>query len=141
MHVNLSGKSALVTGSTAGIGLAIAKGLATTGASVWVNGRKQETVNHAVDVIKAAPGAHVRGIVADVATEAGCKALAGAVPATDILVNNAGIFEPKPFFDIPDADWMPRPTSCPGCGCRGPTCRACSPPTGAASSSSPPNPP
>jgi NAD(P)-dependent dehydrogenase (short-subunit alcohol dehydrogenase family) len=106
MHVNLSGKSALVTGSTAGIGLAIAKGLATTGASVWVNGRKQETVNHAVDVIKAAPGAHVRGIVADVATEAGCKALAGAVPATDILVNNAGIFEPKPFFDIPDADWM-----------------------------------
>ena len=106
MHVNLSGKSALVTGSTAGIGLAIAKGLATTGASVWVNGRKQETVNHAVDVIKAAaPGANVRGIVADVATEAGCALRGRCQPPTSSSTTPASSSR-KPFFDIPDADWM-----------------------------------
>ena len=106
MNIDLSGKTAVVTGSTAGIGLAIAKGLAASGASVVINGRKPGTIDHAVDVIKAAsPGASVHGIVADVATAAGCDALVAAVPATDILVNSAGIFEPKPFFEIPDEDW------------------------------------
>ncbi|MCS3450355.1 MULTISPECIES: SDR family NAD(P)-dependent oxidoreductase [Bradyrhizobium] len=106
MKIDLSGKTALVTGSTAGIGNAIAKGLAETGAEVVVNGRGQAKVDAAVAAIgKAVPGAKVRGIAADVSTAAGCKALLAALPEVDILVNNAGIFEPKPFFDIPDEDW------------------------------------
>ncbi|MBP1296585.1 SDR family NAD(P)-dependent oxidoreductase [Bradyrhizobium elkanii] len=106
MKIDLSGKTALVTGSTAGIGNAIAKGLAETGADVVVNGRGQAKVDAAVAAIgKAVPGAKVRGIAADVSTAAGCKALLAALPDVDILVNNAGIFEPKPFFDIPDEDW------------------------------------
>ncbi|WFU36373.1 SDR family NAD(P)-dependent oxidoreductase [Bradyrhizobium brasilense] len=106
MKIDLSGKTALVTGSTAGIGNAIAKGLAETGAEVVVNGRGQAKVDAAVAAIgKAVSGAKVRGIAADVSTAAGCKALLAALPEVDILVNNAGIFEPKPFFDIPDEDW------------------------------------
>ncbi|MTV12391.1 MULTISPECIES: SDR family oxidoreductase [Bradyrhizobium] len=106
MKIDLSGKTALVTGSTAGIGNAIAKGLAETGAEVVVNGRGQAKVDAAVAAIaKAVPGAKVRGVAADVSTAAGCKALLAALPEVDILVNNAGIFEPKPFFDIPDEDW------------------------------------
>ncbi|MGX1106721.1 MULTISPECIES: SDR family NAD(P)-dependent oxidoreductase [Bradyrhizobium] len=106
MKIDLSGKTALVTGSTAGIGNAIAKGLAETGAEVVVNGRGQAKVDAAVAAIgKAVPGAKVRGVAADVSTAAGCKALLAALPDVDILVNNAGIFEPKPFFEIPDEDW------------------------------------
>ncbi|MCC8980101.1 SDR family NAD(P)-dependent oxidoreductase [Bradyrhizobium acaciae] len=106
MKIDLSGKTALVTGSTAGIGNAIAKGLAGTGAEVVVNGRGQAKVDAAVAAIeRAIPGAKVRGIAADVSTAAGCKALLAALPEVDILVNNAGIFEPKGFFDIPDEDW------------------------------------
>ncbi|QOZ33819.1 SDR family NAD(P)-dependent oxidoreductase [Bradyrhizobium sp. CCBAU 53421] len=106
MKIDLSGKTALVTGSTAGIGNAIAKGLAETGADVVINGRSQAKVDAAVAAIaKAVPGAKVRGIAADVSTAAGCKALLAALPEVDILVNNAGIFEPKGFFDIPDEDW------------------------------------
>jgi NAD(P)-dependent dehydrogenase (short-subunit alcohol dehydrogenase family) len=106
MNIDLSGKTALVTGSTAGIGHAIAKGLAATGASVVVNGRSQGKVDSAVAAItKAVPGAKVRGVAADVSTAEGCKALLAALPEVDILINNAGIFEPKDFFDIPDEDW------------------------------------
>lgn len=106
MKIDLSGKTALVTGSTAGIGLAIAKGLAASGASVIVNGRKQATVDKAVAAVKSvASGASVSGVAADVSTSQGCDALVAAVPQADILINNAGIFEPKDFFDIPDADW------------------------------------
>ncbi len=106
MKIDLSGKTALVTGSTAGIGHAIARGLAATGAEVVVNGRSQAKVDAAVAAIaKAVPGGKVRGIAADVSTAAGCGALVAALPETDILINNAGIFEPKDFFDIPDADW------------------------------------
>ena len=106
MKIDLSGKTALVTGSTAGIGNAIAKGLAATGAEVVINGRGQAKVDSAIAAIaKAVPGSKVRGIAADVSTAAGCKALLAALPQVDILVNNAGIFEPKDFFDIPDEDW------------------------------------
>jgi NAD(P)-dependent dehydrogenase (short-subunit alcohol dehydrogenase family) len=106
MKIDLSGKAALVTGSTAGIGNAIAKGLVATGASVVVNGRNQAKVDAAVAaIVKAVPGAKVRGIAADVSTAAGCKALLAALPEVDILINNAGIFEPKNFFEIPDEDW------------------------------------
>ena len=106
MKIDLSGKTALVTGSTAGIGNAIAKGLAAAGADVVVNGRSQSKVDAAVAAMtKAVPGAKVRGIAADVSTAAGCKALLAALPDVDILINNAGIFEPKDFFEIPDEDW------------------------------------
>jgi len=106
MKIDLSGKTALVTGSTAGIGNAIAKGLAATGASVVVNGRNQAKVDAAAAaIVKAVPGAKVRGIAADVSAAAGCKAVLAALPEVDILINNAGIFEPKNFFEIPDEDW------------------------------------
>ncbi len=95
-----------MTGSTSGIGHAIARGLASAGASVAVNGRTQAKVDAAVAAIaKLVPGARVRGVAADVSTAAGCNALVAALPEVDILINNAGIFEPKGFFDIPDEDW------------------------------------
>ena len=106
MNIDLTGKTALVTGSTAGIGHAIAKGLAATGAEVVINGRTQAKVDAAVAAIaKAVPGAKLKGVAADVSTAAGCNALVAALPSVDILINNAGIFEPKGFFDIPDEDW------------------------------------
>ena len=106
MKIDLSGKTALVTGSTAGIGLAIAKGLAATGADIVVNGRGQDKVDAAVKAIMASkPAGKIRGVAADVSTEAGCQALVSAMPDVDILVNNAGIFEPKDFFETPDEDW------------------------------------
>lgn len=106
MNIDLSGKTALVTGSTAGIGHAIARGLAATGAEVVLNGRTKAKVDAAVaELAKVVPGAKVRGVAADVSTADGCKALLAVLPDVDILINNAGIFEPKEFFDIPDEDW------------------------------------
>lgn len=106
MKIDLSGTTAVVTGSTGGIGLAIARGLAGAGASVVVNGRTQAKAEAAAAaIVKAIPGSKVRGVAADVSTAAGCKTLVTAVPDADILINNAGIFEPKDFFDISDADW------------------------------------
>ena len=106
MRIDLSGKTALVTGSTEGIGYAAALGLAQAGASLVLNGRGQEGVGKAVAALRGeAPGAEVRGVAADVSTAAGCDALVAAVEQADILVNNTGIYEQKPFFDIPDEDW------------------------------------
>ena len=106
MKIDLSGKTALVTGSTTGIGHAIAKGLAAAGATVTVNGRTQAKVDAAVAALaKAVPGAKIRGVAADVSTVAGCKTVMMVLMEVDILINNAGIFEPKGFFDTPDEDW------------------------------------
>jgi NAD(P)-dependent dehydrogenase (short-subunit alcohol dehydrogenase family) len=107
MIIDLSGRMAIVSGSTAGIGLAIAKGLAGSGASVVVNGRTDTAVDRAIAEVKAAaPGAEVSGVAADLGSAEGCDAMVRACPACDILVNNLGIFEPKEFFAIPDNDWL-----------------------------------
>lgn len=106
MDIRLDGKTAVVSASTAGIGHAIAEGLARSGAAVVVNGRTQARVDAAIASIKkAAPGARVEGAALDLATAEGAAALFSRFPRADILVNNLGIFEPKAFFDIPDADW------------------------------------
>jgi len=101
MDLQLTGKTALVTGSTAGIGLAIAASLAAEGASVIVNGRTQQRVDAAVTAARAA-----HGIAADLGTADGVHAVTDRFPEVDILVNNLGIFEPKPFEEITDADWL-----------------------------------
>jgi NAD(P)-dependent dehydrogenase (short-subunit alcohol dehydrogenase family) len=106
MIIDLSGKSAIVTGSTEGIGYAIALGLAASGAGVIVNGRTQAKVDAALANMKAkVPAAQAQGFAGDLSTAAGCDALLSAFPQIDILVNNVGIYEQKPFFEIPDADW------------------------------------
>jgi NAD(P)-dependent dehydrogenase (short-subunit alcohol dehydrogenase family) len=103
----LKGKRAVVTGSTAGIGLAAARALAEEGALVTVNGRTVERVEAAVRTLeREVPGAHVAGVAADLGRAEGCAALTRQVPEVDILVNNVGIFEPKPFEGIPDQDWF-----------------------------------
>ncbi|HEY0271306.1 MAG TPA: SDR family NAD(P)-dependent oxidoreductase [Sphingomonas sp.] len=106
MKIDLAGKTALVTGSTEGIGHAIALGLAQAGAEVIVNGRSPGKVEQAVARIAAdAPGATVRGVAADLGGAEGCAALVSAAPHVDILVNNAGIFQPADFFDTSDESW------------------------------------
>ena len=106
MNIDLTKRSAIVTGSTAGIGLAIATGLAAAGASVVVTGRTQARVDEAIAAVKkVAPEAKVTGVAADLGTAEGAATLIKAVPETDILVNNLGIFEPKDFFEIDDAEW------------------------------------
>ncbi|MDF3067913.1 MAG: fabG 8 [Polyangiaceae bacterium] len=107
MDLGLKGKRALVTGSTAGIGYATAELLAREGAHVIVNGRTAARVEAAVKKLQAsAPGATVSGVAADAGTAAGCAALVAANADVDILVNNMGIFEPKPFEQITDEEWL-----------------------------------
>jgi NAD(P)-dependent dehydrogenase (short-subunit alcohol dehydrogenase family) len=107
MNIDLSGKHAVVTGSTGGIGFAIAKGLAASGASVVLNGRTEAKVKQAVEALKkAVPSARIEGVAADLATADGVNAFIERVQQADILVNNLGIFEPKNFEDIPDDDWF-----------------------------------
>jgi len=106
MDLKLDGKTALVTGSTAGIGFAIAQALAVEGAHVYVNGRTQERVDAAIAAIRSrAASAKVEGIAADFSGSAGADAVTARLPAVDVLVNNVGIFEPKPFAEISDSDW------------------------------------
>jgi NAD(P)-dependent dehydrogenase (short-subunit alcohol dehydrogenase family) len=106
MDLKLKGKSALVTGSTAGIGFAIASSLAAEGAHVYVNGRTKQRVDAALAAIRSeVSSATIDGIIADFSNAAGAEAVIAKLPAVDILVNNVGIFEPKPFQQISDADW------------------------------------
>jgi NAD(P)-dependent dehydrogenase (short-subunit alcohol dehydrogenase family) len=106
MDLQLKGKRALVSGSTAGIGLAIAVALAREGASVIVNGRAQSSVDKAVAQVKSATQGDVLGFAGDLSKADVAEELARRHPAVEILVNNLGIFEPKPFEEIPDADWL-----------------------------------
>ena len=107
MKIDLSGRRAIVSGSTGGIGLAIARGLADAGADVVINGRTSKRVHQAVEaILQDIPGARVDGVTADLATAEGAEALIAAAPDADILVNNMGIFEVKPFAEITDADWQ-----------------------------------
>ena len=108
MDLGIAGKRALVTGSTAGIGFATARALAREGARVILNGRTQARVRRGGGSASApaVPGADVGGVAADLGTAAGCAAVIARCPTVDILVNNLGIFEPKPFEEIPDEDWL-----------------------------------
>jgi NAD(P)-dependent dehydrogenase (short-subunit alcohol dehydrogenase family) len=107
MNLGLQGKLAIVSGSTAGIGFAIAATLAQEGARVVINGRTEARVTAAVEKIRQRiKGAELIGVAADLGTAAGVSALVKQVPEADILVNNLGIFEVKPFLEIPDADWL-----------------------------------
>ena len=106
MQINLTGKTALVTGSTSGIGYAIAEGLARAGATLIINGRSERSVDATLATLRSSvPGVNASGVASDLSGAAGVKALVEAVPAVDILVNNAGIYGPKPFFEIDDGEW------------------------------------
>ena len=105
MDLQLKGRLALVTGSTAGIGLAIAEALAREGARVIVNGRKQDAVDAVADRLRAEIRADVEGFAGDLTTATAAEDLAQRFPGVEILVNNLGIFEPRAFEDISDADW------------------------------------
>ena len=106
MDLQLTGKLALVTGSTAGIGHAIAAILAREGARVIVNGRSQDSVDAVVEQLARDTGGALLGFAGDLSQAAVAEALVARHPGIEILVNNLGIFEPKAFEDIPDADWL-----------------------------------
>jgi NAD(P)-dependent dehydrogenase (short-subunit alcohol dehydrogenase family) len=107
MKIDLTNKHAVVTGSTAGIGFAIAQGLAAAGATVIINGRSQQTVDAARKrLVERVPRANIEGIAADLSNATGVAAFLQRAAETDILVNNLGIFEPKPFDAVTDEDWQ-----------------------------------
>src|SRR3979490_2405344 len=107
MDLGLRGKKVVVSGSTRGIGFAIAAALAAEGALVVVNGRTEARVTAALNSIRQrVKNADVRGIAADLGTAQGVSAFLQQAPEADILVNNLGIFEPKPFLEIPDSGWL-----------------------------------
>jgi NAD(P)-dependent dehydrogenase (short-subunit alcohol dehydrogenase family) len=106
MDLSLNGRLALVSGSTAGIGFAIAAALAQEGARVIVNGRSQAAVDAAAAQLRSRAAGDVQGFAGDLSKAAVADELARRYPNVEILVNNLGIFEPKPFEEIPDEDWQ-----------------------------------
>jgi NAD(P)-dependent dehydrogenase (short-subunit alcohol dehydrogenase family) len=107
MIIDLKDRKAVVTGSTAGIGRAIAEGLARAGARVVINGRGDEKVNNALAELRVMfPRAEISGVATDVSTPEGAAQLIAAAEDADILVNNLGTARPKPFAEISDADWL-----------------------------------
>jgi len=106
MNIDLTGRTAFVSGSTKGIGRAIAAGLARSGADTVINGRSAQSVEEALRALRnELPDARLRGVAADVATAEGAEALTAEVPDIDILVNNLGVFETRPVLEIDDAEW------------------------------------
>ncbi|GAB3221392.1 SDR family oxidoreductase [Algoriphagus aestuariicola] len=107
MDLKLKGKKALISGSTAGIGFAIAQRFLAEGASVIINGRSEESVSQAINELKSAyPDGEISGVAADFSKVEDANRLISEIDEVDILINNAGIFEPKAFADIPDEDWF-----------------------------------
>jgi NAD(P)-dependent dehydrogenase (short-subunit alcohol dehydrogenase family) len=106
MDLKIKDKVVLITGSTKGIGLAMAESFAKEGAQVWINGRSQASIETAISELKSKGITAVRGVVGDVGTEDGINAVKAAIPDLDILVNNAGIFKPEEFADIPRDSWL-----------------------------------
>lgn len=107
MDLQLNGKTAIVTGATAGIGLAIARTLASEGAAVTITGRSRDKLDAAVaEIAAAAPGSRITAIVSDQSNAQGAAQLIAAQPDTDILINNLGYYEAKPFVEISDEDWL-----------------------------------
>ncbi|MTC28819.1 SDR family oxidoreductase [Providencia alcalifaciens] len=107
MKLDLNNRVAIVSGSTSGIGLGIARGLAKTGATVVIIGRSQSSVTNAMNSIKdGVPEAKLRSVIADLGTEEGAKVLFNQEPTADILINNLGIFNSNDFFTVPDTEWL-----------------------------------
>ncbi|HEV8592278.1 MAG TPA: SDR family oxidoreductase, partial [Pyrinomonadaceae bacterium] len=107
MNLKLIGKTALITGSTAGIGLAIAESLVAEGANVILNGRTRERVEGAVQTVKSGvENARVSGVVADLSTAEGAEKVINGISDIDILVNNVGTYQLKQFDEISDDDWI-----------------------------------
>ncbi|MDQ1050739.1 NAD(P)-dependent dehydrogenase (short-subunit alcohol dehydrogenase family) [Streptomyces sp. V4I2] len=106
MHLDLTGRAALVTGSSQGIGAAIAAGLARAGARVGVNGRRADRLDKSVDELRSqVPDGEFVPVAADLGTEEGAAGAVDALPDVDILVNNLGIFGPRPALEISDDEW------------------------------------
>lgn len=105
MDLNLKGKTALVTGATAGIGFAIAQVLADEGAAITITGRSQKKLDAALHSLQHGKRVNAKGVIADPGTSTGAASLIEQIPSVDILVNNLGIYESKPFAQITDDDW------------------------------------